>query len=147
MKRFYSVSEVADEFEVTPQAVRTWIKGKKLLAVRATVGGAYRIPSQALVVLRQNLGLEERPPLVIPEGHTEMFDSSEALFQARIAPELARLGVPDMPGLLRRAETEADVSEAAGRLMITYSVYLRERSIEQSRTTQARPTPSTTQLT
>lgn len=53
-KAYYSVSEVAEMFDVTPQAVRDWIKTRKLIAIQpASEGGLYRIPVPAVAAMRR----------------------------------------------------------------------------------------------
>ena len=60
MKTYYSVSEVADEFCVSKETVRSWIDKRLLMAVQpAGAGGAYRIPGGALRLFRER---SERPP-------------------------------------------------------------------------------------
>jgi len=44
-KSFYTVRDVAREFEVSNQTVRNWIRDRKLVAIQpASANGVYRIP-------------------------------------------------------------------------------------------------------
>jgi len=57
VKRFYPVSEVAAQFEVTSQTVRNWIAAGRLPSVQPTPGGRYRIPVEALARFEHDSGL------------------------------------------------------------------------------------------
>ena len=57
MKDYYTVTEVAAEFDVSKETVRSWIEKRMLLAIQpAGEGGAYRIPDGALRVFRERSG-------------------------------------------------------------------------------------------
>ena len=57
MKRFLSVPEVAERFEVTSQTVRNWIASGRLTAIQPTPRGRLRVPTEAVDAFEQEAKL------------------------------------------------------------------------------------------
>ena len=99
-KEYYTVAEVADEFEVTEGAVRDWINKHKLLAIQpGGEGGAYRIPAYALEVFRDRSARSRRTQSDVRVG------SEIDIYEERILPVLRETG-PTADDLLRRMATD-----------------------------------------
>lgn len=106
-KPFYSVTEVAREFGVTPETVRTWIGNRLLFAIQpAGPNGSFRIPSQSLVVFRRRVERRESPPKRVSRPARLDRIDLEGLYRERIEPPCRETGLtPDQ--LLRRLATDS----------------------------------------
>lgn len=114
VKSFYTVQDVALEFEVSNQTVRNWIKDRKLVAIQpASTNGVYRIPMAAVSAMKRRMGAlpapavrEEMPAAELPEPG--------AIYAERIQPVLERTGATADEIIKRVAEgrsaSQADVT-------------------------------------
>ena len=93
MKAYLSTTEVAQEFQVSDQTVRTWIEDRKLMAFRPSgPGGRYRIPAAALEVFRRQATPrrdDPRPePIILPMDMMTLED----FYRERIEPVVNETG-------------------------------------------------------
>ena len=114
VKSFYTVQDVAREFEVSNQTVRNWIKDRKLVAIQpASTNGVYRIPTAAVSAMKRRMGTlpapavrEEMPAAELPEPG--------AIYAERIQPVLEQTGATADEIIKRVAEgrsaNQADVT-------------------------------------
>jgi len=91
MHRFFSVSEVALQFEVTSQTVRNWIAAGQLESVRPTPGGRHKVPAQALLAFERNSGLVPMEAALDPSGGPPVTATASARRGEPIASELTRV--------------------------------------------------------
>lgn len=137
-KPFYSVSEVAKEFGVVPETVRTWIDNRLLFAIQpAGPNGAYRIPSQSLVVFRRRAeGRQPAPKRVSRPARVQRVDL-DALYRERIEPPCRETGLtPDQ--LLRRLATDAGLVARYPSFAGDYGTYVNGLARRARRVPQAR---------
>jgi excisionase family DNA binding protein len=101
-KDYYTVEEVADEFSVTPAAVRDWIRKHKLMAYQPSgERGVYRIPVSAVTVLRMRIAGQERKS----QGPRTIVGRPLDVWAERISPVCKETGMsPDE--ILRRMMTD-----------------------------------------
>jgi len=127
VQRFYSVTEVARQFDVSGQTVRNWIEAGELLAIQPTRRGNFKIPAQALLVFKQRAGLLPAQELRFPEtGPSRQYQTAEELYEDLIAPRLEAAGVASVTELLARAERDNALAGSARDLLPLYDLYLKE---------------------
>lgn len=134
----YSVSEVAREFGVVPETVRAWIASRLLLAIQPSgPNGAYRIPSQSLVVFRRRVeGRQAAPKRVAKPARIERVDLDQ-LYRTSIEPACAETGLsPDQ--LLRRLATDSGLAARYPSFAGDYGTYVSGLVRQVRRVPQAR---------
>jgi len=118
-QRYYTVSEVAEEFQVTEGAVRDWITKRKLMAIQpGGAGCAYRIPEPALRVFRDRSGRVDRPSRPVRVGR------DVDIYEERIVPVLRETGLP-ADELLRRMATDSALVARYPSFATDYAAFVR----------------------
>ena len=112
-KSFYTVRDVAREFEVSNQTVRNWIRDRKLVAIQpASANGVYRIPVAAVSALRRRMG-KLPAPAVREDMPAAEFSEPGVLYVERIKPLLDETGATVDEIMKRVAEGPASAAEVA----------------------------------
>ena len=122
VKSFYTVQDVAREFEVSNQTVRNWIKDRKLVAIQpASTNGVYRIPTAAVSAMKRRMGTlpapavrEEMPAAELPEPG--------AIYTERIQPVLDQTGAT-ADEIIRRVAEGGPASQADVTFVREYARY------------------------
>lgn len=114
VKSFYTVQDVAREFEVSNQTVRNWIKARKLVAIQpASTNGVYRIPMAAVSAMKRRMGTLPAPAVREAMPAAELPEPG-AIYAERIQPVLEQTGATADQIIKRVAEggpaSQADVT-------------------------------------
>jgi excisionase family DNA binding protein len=104
MKAFYTVKEVAKEFEVTEQSVRNWIRAGEIIAIQPVSNGVIRIPVPALDAFKRKRGLLPRIPVATTYGHRETYENMAEYYKATVEPILGELGLSSDEVLIRASD-------------------------------------------
>lgn len=67
MEKIYSCEEVAERFQVKTETVWSWIREKRIAAIR--VGKGYRIPESALIAFEKDNSTMAAKKEGIPNGN------------------------------------------------------------------------------
>ena len=137
MKAYYTVAEVAAEFNVSTQAVRNWIRSGLLLAVQpASSRGVYRVPGPALDALRRRTG--QLPPTPVKRTSADAKDvTPDTFYQEYISPALAETGLT-ADELLRRLASDPRLALRYPTFATEYSAYVRAMARASRRPAAAR---------
>ena len=120
MKAYYSTTEVAQEFEVTDETVRSWIEGHRLMAIRP--GGRYKVPAAALEVFRRQAAVRRGRSIGAGQSTMSMLSLDE-LYRDRIEPVLRETGVT-ADQLIREMAHDASLVARFPSFAGDYSVYV-----------------------
>ena len=139
MKAYLSTTEVALEFKVSDETVRSWIEDRKLMAIRPSgPGGRYRIPAAALDVFRRQASARrDEPPtetIVPPLDRTSLED----LYRERIAPVVRETG-KSAEELVRMMADDASLVIRYPSFASDYTAYISGLSTAATRQVVAHP--------
>jgi excisionase family DNA binding protein len=104
MKAFYTVKEVAKEFEVTEQSVRNWIRAGEIIAIQPVSNGVIRIPIPALDAFKRKRGILPRIQVATAYGHRETYENVAEYYKATVEPTLNKLNLSSDEVLLRASD-------------------------------------------
>ena len=126
---YYTVSQVAERFMVTSEAVRGWIRNRQLMAVQpAGQGGVYRIPVAAVRVFENRRSGKFAPVARSRATAVKQVDPHQ-FFLERIQPVLAETGLT-ADEVLRRLLTDSGMSLRYSSFASDYGAYV--RSVEEA---------------
>lgn len=126
---YYTVSQVAERFSVSGEAVRGWIRNRQLMAVQpAGEGGVYRIPIAAVRVFENRRSGKVAPVPRSQATAIKRVDPGE-FFAERIQPVLAETGFT-ADEVLRRLLTDSRMRRRYSSFASDYGAYV--RSVEEA---------------
>ncbi len=124
MKPYYSVSELAAEFGVSKETVRSWIDKRLLPAVQpAGPNGAYRIPGGALQKFRERSERPAKPMTLTPTPRIQRLTPDE-FYAASIEPVLRATGLT-ADDLVRRLASDHELVTQYPSFATDYGAYVR----------------------
>ena len=123
--KMHTVSEVAEEFGVTTETVRAWIRGRLLMAIQpAGEHGSYRIPDSAIEVFRnRSQRIRPRTAHATHAPKTVQRLDVDQLYRTRIEPVLRETGM-SADELMRRMGHDSSLVVRFPSFMSDYSVYV-----------------------
>lgn len=122
MKAYYTIKEVAEEFEVTEQSVRNWIRAGEIIAIQPVANGVMRIPVPALDAFKRKHGILPAIPMSTSRGHGEVYESLTDYYRTAIEPGLHELGLSS-DELLLRAGADRVFARRNRRLLESFARY------------------------